>query len=322
MGLTNSVIFKILFIMLKKEDSRFKEKSIFKEEMKHLFESRPTKKVKTELTDKRDLNFKGNFKTNSLSNLKKQRIPGEHKALHLSQGNPHKARHLHQHEKPENLFQKHLGQNPPLQQTTPSFLPRVVDPKNPSYNRPTQNNIPYLPRYNVPPNPQVPLNNIQRNLLHELDSRAKQQTSANFPLTNQPNLRGNLPIFQMPNMMASQQFPNPQMNPIYPRFGNLNFPVKKTSNYPGVYPRGDMASSKPVRKFEDHKGKTSKMMEGSSLLKKRTNSESRKERKSSLSDDTDSISSSSISYSLDTKEEPKKKSNFGFMKEGQCSVVY
>ena len=64
MGLTNSVIFKILFIMLKKEEMKFEEKSIFKETHK----SSQTKRVKTD-TPIHPLSSNIQYKSSKISDM-------------------------------------------------------------------------------------------------------------------------------------------------------------------------------------------------------------------------------------------------------------
>ena len=266
MGLTNSVIFKILFIMLKKEEMRFEDKSIFKNQIKRKIETTPKqiKKVKTELT------------TQAPSTVPKQLpkviIPTSEMPTPSPILAPTNTSYLTQ-------VQANPYLRPPLMQNK-HFMPR-----NPSVH-------PFIPPSGFHMNQSMP-HNLQRNLLRDLDTQ----------LPMQP-MNSHMPLFPMQNPLINTNFTGAQMAGVFP-FPNMikKFPINKTG-FSGVF-RGNLNANKQTKK--PIIPQKSVKPETITLLKKRTSSVSKKERKSSLSD-TNSISSSSISYSLDSREDSRKKS--------------
>jgi hypothetical protein len=324
MGLTNSVIFKILFIMLKKEDSRFKEKSIFKDEIGKAPELKNLKKVKTEMTSAQNegtsrkiASFEQKTSPETFSNKKIQNsevfvIPEKNKpkaSLPIHQNTYPAPPNMSMHNKD---FHKTQTNNIPKQPLPPPLYPMPPNQQI-SYPQNQRPNIPYMqqrgPRsYQIPVSSQMKINPIQSNLLHQLEPHQNIGNSKNINFINQGGMRTNLPVFQMQgSMMGSKGFAMSGSNSVYRGFGNSGFVGKQVSNVDMEMKKESMGQDKEVDKEDNAHSKIGKLLERS-VLRKRASSGSRRERKSSLSDDTVSVSSSSISYSLGTKEESKKKS--------------
>lgn len=250
MGLTNSVIFKILFIMLKKEEMRFDEHSIFKNATSAV----PTKRVKS------DSLLPGPL-TPPLTKPPTTPLPGSHTfptpKVPLANPLPHVFTHRHGFPADKSFLANKPG--------APFITPGQSFPINPVSHASIQSNL-----------------------------GAKVQPHSGLPL-----------FAIQPHMMTSV-FPANQMQKIYPQFPSnvlKNFPASKTMNVAkGLMHFGKNPARKPVVPSKTAKTGT---LVGS---KRKAPSVSRKDKKSSLSRDSISISSSSISFSPDSHEDSRRRS--------------
>jgi hypothetical protein len=254
MGLTNSVIFKILFIMLKKEEMRFEEKSIFKDTI----QSVPTKRVKTETpTNPAPSNI--NFKSPNIPETK----PASTKPIII----------------------------PPPYMNNPLYP--FIPPNIISHDKPFLQNKPNFinhPNYHVKPIPHI--QNIQPNI--------------NPSLHNQPQI----PIYPIQRHMMNPPYPKPQLHKIYPSYPNLQKNYHKPQSYSNMY--GNNYTPKHTARKPMYQNKS---LNPVSVQKKKVSSPLVKnEKKSSVSEDSISISSSSISFSPDSGENFRRKSKIWLIK--------
>lgn len=285
MGLTNSVIFKILFIMLKKEDARCKEKSIFKgfgEEGDPAGKIGSIKKVKTELTTGKQPGLK---KSPAVINYP---FPPKMQPANILANPNIPATQF----RPNMPNVPHMRGNQPitLAHQSMSFPPRPTpQPIYPS-NQPGLSLTQTNPGFILPSN--LPTSNIA-----QMNAPSLQKKAAGFPSITQihpTSVRGNLPVFH--NLGA--QFQSLGFIGRGNRFGNAGTLEGNKGQAIGKKKHQIERQTKPEEMVKKSK----------SSSKRRKASDSRRDRKSSLSSDSHSLSLSSISYSLDTKEEPKKKS--------------
>lgn len=251
MGLTNSVIFKILFIMLKKEEMRFDEHSIFK----NAPNPTPTKRVKSD-------------------------------SLHPT--------------------------NPPLHTPT---QPQMVLPRSntfPAPKPPFTNSLSHIFGQghlastdkqffgHKPGAPFIP--HTQSFQLKPVNTKS-QHTTMQSGLGSNVQTASGLPMFQMQPHLIGPVYPVNQVQKMFTQFpaNVLNkFPASQTGAFGGLYPS---FVKNPSRK-QVSSTKTPNLGGG----KKKTMSVSKKDRKSSLSRDSISISSSSISFSPESREESRRRS--------------
>ena len=289
MGLTNSVIFKILFIMLKKEEVRFESKSIFKKDKR---------KKKTE-------NFQSQIKRvkTEISSLPAPMVVTKPQIQTNLLKNPPSS--VMQSVIPQNSMTYPLAQLPVKLFSQKQMLP----PKKVPFPNPGQTYIPHHARFPLKPN--LPMN---QGLPHSMIKRMDPKLPTHQMRIMNPNIpHSGLPVFPIQNRMIPGTYPGVQMANVYRAYPNMmkNFPMAQRPPFQNSY-KPKFQPKKEIKKplYQMHKEKVVQ-----NILKKRSSPEFRREVKSSLSNKSYSISSSSISFSPDSREESRKKSRKHFYKE-------
>ena len=267
MGLTNSVIFKILFIMLKKEEMRFDSKSIFikdKRKKKQDFIQPKIKRIKTE----------NNFKSIPINYIKNHTISqfpkiSQNQILHNDNIQKFKNKDN------SNLF---INNN----KIEDNLLQKNIDNRSLYLNNHTRFGI-------NKNNSHIIMNKIGTNIQNQNSMRVMSQNI---------NTHSTLPVFSIQRRIISGNYTGGQMQNIYRGYPNIikKFPIGQRTSF----------SNKYKKKFQQRKDINKSII--ANVLKKRSSPEIRKEIKSSLSNKSISISSSSISFSPDSREESRKKS--------------
>jgi hypothetical protein len=274
MGLTNSVIFKILFIMLKKEEMRFEEKSIFKG-------NNPSKvslkRVKTE-TPSFSIPPVNTLKSSNTVDFK---VPVNNPIILQNQNH---------------YLSNNVYPNPYIHHHQPSNHSSNLMHHDKNYLQGNSGN--YMPHQNYH--------------VKNIGPMPSHQQHIQPPLNHSSHLQPNL-MYPMQRPIMNQTFPNSsQIHKVYPNYQNIQKNFPKNSNYSNMYQSGYIPK-KPVRKPMYQPQKKVKPSPITPIPKKKLSPVPKKEKKtSSLSDDSISISSSSISLSPSSKEESRRKSKSCF----------